>query len=317
MSDSSSELDTELATVIEEFEQRGVPPWHTMSVDYARQLEDELFSAGTGPELDLVRTIAIDGPGGELPVRIYRPSVADAPTLVFYHGGGWTLGTLDSADDICRELASRSGCLVASVDYRLAPEHPFPAAVDDARCALEWVRANAASFGADSEQIGVSGTSAGGNLAAATALWCQEDGIDLDGQFLLYPITNHGFGTDSYEEHADSSLLGRTGMRWFWDQYLRSPVDAANPYASLLEASDVSRVAPATVVTAGFDVLRDEGVAYAAKLDAAGVDTSHHHYPSMAHGFLSMTDDVAVADEAMDRLAESITQRLDSGTQPA
>jgi acetyl esterase len=315
MNDPSTELDPELAAVIEEFEGMGVPPWHSMSVEYARQLEDELFSSGTGPDLELVRNIAIDGPGGELPLGLYRPSVDEPPTLVFYHGGGWTLGTLDSADDICRELASRSGCLVASVDYRLAPEHPFPAAVDDALRALEWVTANADEFGADPERIGVSGTSAGGNLAAATALWSRQQEVELDGQFLLYPITDHDFGTESYEEYADSSLLSRDDMRWFWDQYLRSPVDAANPYASVLKVPDISGVAPATVLTAGFDVLRDEGVAYAEKLDAAGVDTGHHHYPSLAHGFLSMTDDVAAADEAMDRLAESIRQRFDSKTE--
>jgi acetyl esterase len=310
MTDEHGELDPDVAAVIEEFEAMGIPPWHSLSVSCARQLEDEIFSAGEGPAVRTVRTLAIDGPGGEIPVRVYRPAAEEPPAIVFYHGGGWTLGTLDSADDICRELAARSGALVASVDYRLAPEHPFPAAVDDAMAALEWVAANAGAFGADPGRLAVAGTSAGGNLAAATALRARDRDVDLDGQFLLYPILDHDLDTESYREHADSPLLSRADMRWFWDQYLRSPVDAANPYASVLRAPDLSGVAPATVLTAGFDVLREEGIAYADRLDDAGVPTTHHHYPALTHGFLSLTDDVEAADGAMDRLAEQIQARL-------
>jgi acetyl esterase len=310
MDETSTDLDPELAAVVEEFEAMGVPSWHTMSVTAARRLEDELFSAGSGPELDWVRDIAIDGPDGDLPLRIYAPERENPPTLVFYHGGGWTLGTLDSADDICRELAARAGVLVVSVDYRLAPEHPFPAAPDDALAALDWVADHADEFGADPGRLGVAGTSAGGNLAAATAMRARGTDIALDGQFLLYPICDHDFETQSYEESADAPLLGRAAMRWFWEQYLRSPVDAANPYAAVLRAGDLTGVAPATVVTAGNDVLRSEGVAFAEKLDRAGVETTHHHYPSLAHGFLSLTDDVEAADRAMDRVAGQIRTRL-------
>jgi acetyl esterase len=310
MDETSTDLDPELAAVVEEFEAMGVPSWHTMSVSAARRLEEELFSAGTGPELDWVRDIAIDGPGGDLPLRVYGPARENPPVLVFYHGGGWTLGTLDSADDICRELAARSGALVVSVDYRLAPEHPFPAAPEDALAALDWVAAHADEFRADPERLGVAGTSAGGNLAAATAMRARGTDTDLDGQFLLYPICDHDFETGSYREHADAPLLSRAAMQWFWGQYLRSPVDTVNPYASVLRADDLAGVAPATVLTAGNDVLRSEGVAFAEKLDSAGVATTHHHYPAMAHGFLSTTDDVAIADTAMDRLAEQIRSRL-------
>jgi acetyl esterase len=310
MDETSTDLDPELAAVVKEFESTGVPAWHTLSVAAARRLEDELFSAGTGPELDWVRNLAIDGPGGDLPLRVYAPDQQSPPTLVFYHGGGWTLGTLDSADDICRELAARAGVLVVSVDYRLAPEHPFPAAPDDALAALEWVADHAEAFGADPERLGLAGTSAGGNLAAATAMRARNTDIDIDGQFLLYPICDHDFETESYREHADSALLSRADMGWFWEQYLRSPVDAANPYASVLRADDLAGVAPATVLTAGNDVLRSEAVAFAEKLDSAGVETAHHHYPSLAHGFLSLTDDVEAADRAMDRLAEQIQRTL-------
>jgi len=310
MDDASDTLDPEFAAVVDEFREMGVPPWHSMSVPSARRLEDTLFSAGEGPPMRTVRELSLDGPGGSIGLRVYRPDTEDPPALVFYHGGGWTLGTFDSADDICREIADRAGCLVASVDYRLAPEHPFPAAVDDAMAALEWVADHAGSFGADPGRLGLAGTSAGGNLAAATALRARERAVDVDGQFLLYPILDHAVDTDSYLEFAGSPLLSRADMQWFWEQYLRSPVDGANPYASPLRAPDVSGVAPATVLTAGRDVLRDEGVAYAETLDAAGVPVTHHHYPALAHGFLSLTDDVTAADGAMDRLAERIGETL-------
>lgn len=316
MADSNGELDPQFAAVVESFREEGVPPWHSLSVSAARQLEDELFSAGTGPEMQSVRDVEISGSGGDVPVRLYRPDAADPGTLVFYHGGGWVLGTLDSADDICRELAARSDCVVVSVDYRLAPEYPFPAAVDDALAALEWTAENAGDLGADPSRLGVAGTSAGGTLAAATALRVRDGGPDdgdrptLDGQFLLYPVVDPRMETESYREHADRALLSRADMAWFWDLYLRSPVDARNPFAAPVLADDLSGVAPATVLTAGFDVLRDEGAAYAARLADADVSVDHDHYPALAHGFLSTTDEVDAADAAMDDLAGRIRARL-------
>ena len=329
MDEPSAPLDPELAAVVEEIEAAGLPPWHAMSVESARRIEDELFSAGGGPEMATVRNLEIDGPGGDLPIRIYRPVAENPATLVFTHGGGWTLGTLDSADDICRELAARADCLVVSVDYRLAPEAPFPAAVDDAYAALQWASEHAGAFGADPDRLGVAGTSAGGNLAAASALrvaMATEQGGDtgvstdtgadhddppsLDGQFLLYPMCDRRFDRDSYREHGDGPLMTAADVRWFWAQYLRSPVDEYNPFATVLRAPDCSGVAPATVLTAGHDVLRDEGAAYAEKLADHGVATDHDHYPSLAHGFLSLTDDVGRADEAMDALAASVRSRL-------
>ncbi|WP_254861962.1 alpha/beta hydrolase [Halovivax gelatinilyticus] len=308
--DANAELDPELAAVIAEIEAAGVPQWSSLSVESARRIEDEVFSGGASPELRTVRDLRIDGPGGDLPVRVYRPEREDPPTLVFTHGGGWTLGTLDSADNICRELASRAACLVVSVDYRLAPEHPFPAATDDAYAALAWAADHAAELGGDPDRLGVAGTSAGGNLAAASAIRARDGGPTLAGQFLLYPMTDRQFDRPSYAEHGDGPLLTEADVRWFWEQYLRSPVDEHNPFATICRHPDLAGVAPATVVTAGHDVLRDEGVAYADRLDEAGVDVDHAHYPSMAHGFLSLTDSVSRADEAMDGLAESIRERL-------
>jgi acetyl esterase len=305
---ASETPDGEFAAVVADFEEMGLPPWHSLSVESARQLEDEAFSAGSGPEMQTVRNVEIDGPRGEIPLRVYRPDAENPPTLVFAHGGGWVLGTLDSADDICRELAARSGCLVVSVDYRLAPEHPFPAGLDDVFAALQWADEYAESFGA-SEGLAVAGTSAGGNLAAATALRARESDVTLDGQFLLYPMIDDDFQRPSYDEFAENSLLSRADVAWFWEQYCRSPVDRANPYAAVLEA-DPAGVAPATVLTAGHDVLRDEGAVYARLLAESGVDTDHDHYRSLGHGFLSLTDDVARADDAMDALTDRIRARL-------
>ncbi len=307
-------LDPDLADVIAEFEERGVPPWHALSVGSARRLEDELFSAGRGPEMATVQEYGIDGPGGELPLRVYRPKTNSGdplPALVFYHGGGWTLGTLDSADDICRELATRVGCVITSVDYRLAPEHPFPAALEDASVAAEWVRAHAQSLGADPARVGVAGTSAGGNLAAATALYAESDGRPPYAcQVLLYPIADRSFTTDSYRENADGPLLTRRDMEWFWERYLRSPVDEHHPFASVLRAPDpLFGDTPGVVATAGHDPLRDEGRSYADRLDEhAGVDA--HHFPSLCHGFCSLTDDVPAADAAFEAIGESIRAQL-------
>ncbi|UPW01626.1 alpha/beta hydrolase [Halorussus gelatinilyticus] len=321
-----TELDPEVTDVIADIESAGVPEWSAMSVESARRVEDEVFSGGDPPEVEFVRELAIPGPDGsagdrtpEIPIRVYRHAdpggdADPAPVLVYYHGGGWVLGTLDSIDGVCRRLARRGECVVVSVDYRLAPEHPFPAAVDDADAALRWVADHAASFGGDPERLAVGGTSAGGNLAAVTALRARDARRDSERddppavarQFLFYPITDYAFDTDSYAENADGPLLTEADMRWFWDRYLRSDVDGANPYASPLRAPDLSGLPPATVVTCGFDPLRDEGVAYAERLAAAGVEVRHDHHPDQPHGFLSTAASVAAADAALDEIGAEL-----------
>ena len=313
----AAELDAELAAVVDELEALGLPPWHTLSVAAARRLEDDVFSGPPEPPVAVVRDTAFAGPHGDVPVRVYRPERATDPEadptrlLVYVHGGGWTLGTLDSVDGPCRELATRTEAVVVSVDYRLAPEHPFPVAVEEAAAAVEWAATVAPSLGADPSRIGVAGTSAGGTLAVAAGLHAREfGGPTLAGQFLLYPIAGHDFETEAYEENADGPLLTRADMRWFYEQYLRSPVDAHNPFAVPLAANDLGGLPPATVVTAGFDPLRDDGVALADRLEAAGTPTTHRHYPAMAHGFCSLTDRVTVADEAMAAVATDVRERL-------
>ena len=240
-------LDPEVAAVAARFDDRGVPPWHELSVPAARRLEDDLFSGDDTPPVDRVREVAFAGPHGNVPLWVYSSDDAsEAPVLVLFHrrikpdatgldpgavdGGGWTLGTLDLIDGPCRELANRTGAVVVSVDYRLAPEHPFPTAVDEATVAVDWVNANAAVFGGDPARLGVIGTSAGGNLAAVTALRdrAEETGC-VSGQFLLYPMVDRDQSPGSYTDNADSPFLTPPAIAWFWEQYLRSPVDAANP----------------------------------------------------------------------------------------
>lgn len=342
----AAELDGELAAAVDEIEALGLPEWHTLSVDAARRVEDDLFSGDPDPPVEAVRDLGFDGPHGEVPVRVYRPGnesdpragggddprerTAGARTLVHFHGGGWTLGTLDSIDGPCRELATRANAVVVSVDYRLAPEHPFPVAVDEAAAAVEWVVETAPSFGGDPGRLGVSGTSAGGTLALAAGLHAREFGIGVDGvtsdrfepdasepdspaiagQFLLYPIAGHDFETKSYRENADGPLLTRDDMEWFFEQYLRSPVDACNPFAVPLCAADLGDLPPATVVTAGFDPLRDDGTALAERFEREGTPVEHRHYPAMAHGFCSLSDRSTVAESALSAVVSDIRERL-------
>ncbi|MXV61447.1 alpha/beta hydrolase fold domain-containing protein [Natronorubrum sp. JWXQ-INN-674] len=312
--EATDELDPQFADVLWNGRAADLPAWHSMSVADARRVEDEVFSAGDGPAVDRVDHRRIDGPGGDLPVRIYWPTPEgtdeELPALVFAHGGGWVLGTLDSADDLCRAFATHIGAAVISVDYRLAPEHPFPAAVEDVRAAFEWAHDNAASLEVDPDRLGVAGSSAGAGLAAAVALETRECDVSPAAQLLCYPILERDFETRSYREHADASLLSRGDMEWFWEQYLAEPSDADDPRAAPLRAETVAGAPPAVIATAGHDVLRSEGVAYADRLQAVGVETRHCHYPSLAHGFLSLTEAVDRAETAMDEVTAAAAETL-------
>ncbi|MFC7176204.1 alpha/beta hydrolase [Halosegnis marinus] len=254
------------------------------------------------PAVGETRALSIPTPAGDRPARLYLPEGdGPLPTVVFFHGGGFVLGSLDTHDRLCRVLTRESGCGVLSVDYRLAPEHPFPAAVEDAYAAVEWAAATPEAV-AGTGDLAVAGDSAGGTLAAVAALMAAErDGPDLAYQALLYPGVGVDPEQDSVREN-DGIVLTRADLAWFRECYYGSDVHTRNPYADPTNAADLSGVAPATVVTAGFDPLHDGGKAYAEKLVADGVGTRYVNYDDMVHGFATMPG-VDRADEALADLA--------------
>ena len=286
----------------------GVPATHTLPVDVARaQYEARIALMAPPAGIAGVRQQTIEGPGGDLRIRIYTPhGTGPFPLLVFFHGSGFVLCSLDTHDGMCRNLSAGSGCVVASVDYRLAPEHKFPAGIEDCLHATRWAAAHAAELGADPTRIAVAGDSAGGNMAAVTALRLREEGGPaLRGQLLLYPVTDyHTPGTPSYEENAEGYGLTRDTMKWFWDHYLSDPSEGAHPHASPLRAPDLSGLPPALVVTAEYDPLRDEGEFYAGKLRAAGVPTTLTRYDGVNHGFMFWAGVVDKAGAAMNEACE-------------
>jgi acetyl esterase len=249
-----------------------------------------------------VESVEIPGPGGPIAGRLYVPAAANgpAPLLVYYHGGGWVIGDLDTHDDPCRFLASRSGAAVLSVDYRLAPEHPFPAAAEDALAAYEWAAADAERLGVDPKRIAVGGDSAGGNLAAATCLTAREGGIPLPAmQLLIYPVTETAGTATSRRTFAEGFLLTRADMDWFEERYLPPGTDRDDPRVDLLGAPDLSGLPPAYIAIAGFDPLRDEGLAFAERLRAAGTPVAARLHPGLVHSFANLTAVSPTARAAM------------------
>jgi acetyl esterase len=281
----------------------GVPATNTLSVPEARtQYEGRIRLMAPAPDVGAVTERTVAGPGGDLRLRIYRPAgPGPFPLLAFFHGSGFVLCSLDTHDGMCRHLCAGVGCLVVSVDYRLAPEHKYPAGLDDCVFATRWIADHAAELEGDADRIIVAGDSAGGNLAAAAALCLRDQsGPRLIGQLLIYPVTDyHMPGTPSYRDNADGYGLTRDTMVWFWDHYLTDPSEAANPYVSPLRAQDFSGLPPALVITAEYDPLRDEGEHYAEKLRAAGTPAITSRWDGMNHGFFFWVGKVDKAGEAM------------------
>ena len=285
----------------------GAPPLWELSPDDARAMVDAnnaLIPAG--PDVESVRDIVIPSRAGGMPARVYSPSPDARGLVLYYHGGGWVVGTLDGWDASVRGLAVASGCDVVSVDYRLAPEHVFPAAADDAYDALVW--AASASGLAAGRPVVVAGDSAGGNLAAVSALRARDSGgppVAL--QVLVYPVVDSDLDRRSYLEYdGDEFILNRRDMSWFWDQYTPDPAARANPYASPLRACSLSGLPPAYLVTAEHDPLRDEGFAYADRLRAARVPVEHRHFGSQIHAFFTFTGVLDDADKAVSEVAAAI-----------
>src|SRR5712671_3389851 len=297
-------LHPQIEAVLKAQAAAGLRPIEALTPAAARAQMEETARGRKAEPLPVARVEerAIPGPGGPVRLRLYWPKGADAgnpvPTIVYYHGGGHVIGSLDTHDFVARNLCSGGGALVVSVDYRMGPEHKFPAAVDDSWAALQWVAANAESLGADPARMGVHGDSAGANLAAVVALLARDaGGPRLRLQSLVYPIADYGMVGDSYEKYADGyGILTRGAMVWFRDHYLRKPEDANDWRASPIKAASLAGAPPAIVITAECDVLHDDGQRYAEALQRAGVPVEYNEFPGMIHAFFGM---VPAVDDAM------------------
>jgi acetyl esterase len=282
-------LDPQIAGIIEQLD-AGFPPVQRMTGAEARALIRSRFVPPAQPEpVGDVTDRLVDGPHCPIPVRIYRPdATGPLPVVVYAHGGGFVFCDLDSHDDLCRSIANLVPAVVVSVGYRLAPEHPWPAAAEDVYAVTRWSADNAATLGGDAGRLVVGGDSAGGNLAAVTAIMARDRGRpELSAQLLLYPVIAPDFDTESYRQFGQGYYNPKPALEWYWDCYVPVAGDRSHPYATPLRA-ELSGLPPAVVVIAGHDPLRDEGLAFGAALDAAGVPAVHLRYEGGIHGFMTM-----------------------------
>lgn len=299
--------------ILDRYAEAARPYFHQVSAQVAREML-RAGSAAAPPPQDLpalasVVDMAVDGPGGAIPVRRYRPTGEVAGVCVYLHAGGWIMGDLDFADATCRRLAAGAGCEVVSVDYRLAPEHPFPAAFDDALAVVQWAAAHAAG------PLLLAGESAGGNIAAACAIRARDlGGPRIAGQFLAYPVTDPGLDTASHREVGDRNwLLSTADMKCFWDHYCPPGVNRDDPLVAPLRVADAAGLAPALVFVAELDPLRDEGLAYAARLAAAGVAVQTRTDPGMLHGYLGAAEAVPLAAAALAEATTWMRSKINQG----
>jgi acetyl esterase len=286
-------LDEATAQFLKQMGEAGGKPLHEMSPEEARALGGMLGDLyGKGPDMARVEEAAIPADdGGTIAARVLVPNAAPRAVIVYYHGGGWVIGAIDEFDTLGRVLAQRTGCTVVLVDYRLAPEHRYPAAARDAYAALLWVSANLGSLASPGAPIIVAGDSAGGNLSAVVALRARdENGPAIALQVLVYPVTDCDLDNSSYTDPANQLMLTRDSMVWFWDHYAPDPGDRASADASPLRAADLSGLPPAVVLTAEHDVLREEGEAYAERLRQAGVPVRFKRFEGQMHGFFTMVN---------------------------
>jgi acetyl esterase len=304
-------LDPQAQALLEQMQ--ALPTWYEVPLSDAR-LQREISAPlmnGQPEPVKYVEDRALPGPDGEIPIRIYTPAGdGPFPVLVYFHGGGWVLSNLATHDALCRKLTNRAGCITVSVDYRLAPEHKFPAAVEDAYAATSWVAAHAHTFQGDPTRIAVGGDSAGGNLSAVvTHIARDQGGPALFYQLLIYPATDYytpDSPTLSYHTYGDGYFLTRESMQRFWQHYLRSPHQGTHPQAAPLRQNDLGLLPPALVITAEFDPLIDEGELYAQRLRAAGVPVTLRRYDGMIHGFFTMSARIDKAKQAIDETGETV-----------
>jgi acetyl esterase len=302
-------LDPDAQAILDVVAAMGAAPTYTLSVDAARERMRAAFVTKDAPlALAGVEDMTVPTPAGSLPCRLYRPAAGTLPLALFLHGGGWTLNDIDTHDRLCRRIAKQSGWLLASLDYRRAPEHKYPAALQDAYCTYRWLLDNAERIGGDSGRLALIGESSGGTMAAALTLLLRDAHAPLPTyQILAYPMTDLYDRWPSYEERGAGYALDRDFMHWYLDNYLPATWDPRDPYLFPVTAGDLAGLPPTLIMTAEFDPLRDEGVAYAEKLASAGVTVEHVHAADQMHGFLMMDRAVPRAGELIDQLARSLT----------
>jgi acetyl esterase len=306
----SEKLDPQVRLFLQAAEAEGKPPLESLPPAEARIAAAEGMKPVRGsPEpVASIENLLVPGPEVEIPIRVYTPhATAPRPAVVFFHGGGWVLGSLDTHEMVCTAIARRSGAVVIAVDYRLAPEHKFPAAVIDCYAATVWVASNAKRLGIDPQRLSVCGDSAGGNLAAVVALKSRDaNGPRIALQALIYPVMDlSSFETSSYREFAEGHFLTRTLMEWFRDHYLASREDGRNPHASPLLAGDLRGLPPALLIAAECDPLIDEGEAYATRLKEAAVPVRFKRYAGMIHPFFTMPGVIPQGYDAIQQVADA------------
>jgi acetyl esterase len=304
-------LDTHVQAFLNRLAEAGAPRYGEQPIDEQRAAMQASAATFFGP-VDPVpyEDRSVPGAAGPIPVRVYRPVEHPAPILIWFHGGGWVLGSIHTVHGVCAALARRSSCVVVSVDYRLAPEHPYPAALEDAWAVVEWLRDRAEAVGGLPGELAIGGDSAGGNISAVIARRARDASVDLELQLLVYPVCDADLTTASYTEFADGYWLTRDAMRWFWERYLPDG-DWFRPDASPLRAPDLAGVAPAHIIAAEYDVLRDEGEAYGRRLDAAGVTTVVSRHDGMIHGFFRLPAVVPRAQDALDEAALALRRAFE------
>lgn len=302
-------LDPQVQIILQQETERGLPPYNELSPLEARQQMLSL-SPPVDPELSVrkVDDLRISGPLNEIPIRLYYPEgTSPYPVIVYFHGGGWVIGNLETHNAICHALAKTSGCLVAAVDYRLAPEHRYPAAIEDAYAATSWICKNAGRIQADPLRMAVMGESAGGALATVVSMMARDqDDRRIALQVLVYPVTDNNFNTSSYLNYGEGYSLTRDLMIWFWNHYLGNKENAGQLYASPLRAENLSNLPDALILTAEYDPLCDEGESYAKKLQESGVNVTLTRYDGMIHGFFRMTSKLDKAKGALTQVTDEI-----------
>lgn len=322
------EPNEQMQAVLDSLAELGAKPLGTISVEEARSqptpadaVKAVMEEQGIEPDpaLEQIQTedIAIPGPAGDIPARIYTPEgEGPFPIIVYYHGGGWVIADIDTYDGSARALAAGAGAIVVSSHYRQAPEHPFPAFHEDAYAAYEWAVENSGSFNGDADRIAVAGESAGGNLAANVAIMARDnEAIEPLHQLLVYPIAGNDMTTQSYQRNAEAAPLGRGGMEWFFEQAFETPEEASDPRIDLVGRDDLEGLPPATVINAEIDPLLSEGETYAERLEAAGVQVEQQTFVGVTHEFFGMGAVVDEAEQAVEFATENLREAFkEAGT---